>query len=192
MSPLDWRVADYAEPYLADNYRLVSDFNDFWEGRASASLTTFQAGLPISTVQACNADRFQGSRIRYSAYLKTENVSGLQASIWIRAQEAETGRVVAFQNMAGRLVAGDTDWAAYEMVLDLPDQDMLLLYGATVWGIGTLWVDDMLLERVDPSYPLTGTPFDRQVMNVPFEIQRDQPANTDFEGVLRLQVGIED
>jgi len=82
------------------------------------------------------------------------------------------GRMVAFDNMAGRPVAGRTDWDHYEVVLDVPDEAGAIALGVLLVGEGQAWVSDFNVEIVGPEVQTTDA---GMVAALP-----EQPQNLDF------------
>ncbi len=62
---------------------------------------------------------------------------------------------LAFDNMSKRAIRGNTEWTAYQIVLDVPREAARIAYGATLAGSGRLWVDDLTLETVTEETPTT-------------------------------------
>jgi tetratricopeptide (TPR) repeat protein len=48
-----------------------------------------------------------------------------------------------------RSIAGTTDWAQYEIVLDIPEEAVTICLGFLLHGSGTVWADDLDLEFLD-------------------------------------------
>ncbi len=68
---------------------------------------------------------------------------------------------LAFDNMYdcggnNRSIKGTTDWKKYEVVVDVPANSGNIYYGALLSAGGTLWLDDLKIEVVDQSVPITG------------------------------------
>jgi hypothetical protein len=55
---------------------------------------------------------------------------------------------LAFDNMMGREIKKTTEWAKYEVVLDIPKEADAIYFGFLVAGKGQGWVDDIQLEVV--------------------------------------------
>ena len=53
---------------------------------------------------------FGGKRIKLTGYLKTENVEGGFAGLWLRVDPN-----IAFDNMASKKIQGSNDWTKYEI-----------------------------------------------------------------------------
>ncbi len=108
-------------------------------GPDKANLATFAQFLPV--------EEFKGKRIRYTGYLRTEDVS-LHAGLWLSAENSER-QLIANDNMQDRSVVDTTEWKVYEIVLEIPDQTKILSFGAMLVGTGTLWIDDLNIEVVE-------------------------------------------
>jgi hypothetical protein len=119
-------------------------------------------------LQSCSAEKFLGQRVRMSAYMKSENVTNW-AGLWLRVDQLEPRKELAFDNMQDRPVKGKTDWTKYEIVLDVPKNASNLVYGALIDGTGQIWFDDVNFEMVDSTVAVTGIH------------KKSEPINTDFE-----------
>ncbi|MCA9492492.1 MAG: hypothetical protein KC621_21310 [Myxococcales bacterium] len=90
-----------------------------------------------------------------------------KGTVWIdRGAES-----VAFDNMQDRALGGTQPWARHSVVLDVPKDATALVYGALLSGRGRVWVDDVRLEVVDRTVPVTDLKAKRL----------EGPANLDFE-----------
>jgi tetratricopeptide (TPR) repeat protein len=99
-----------------------------------------------------DADRFHGTLVRYSGFLKTTDVRGW-AGLWMRV-DGDADKKLRFDNMmhpVDRSVAGTTDWTQYEIVLDVPPEATAIYLGFLLSGTGTVWGDDLLLEILSAS-----------------------------------------
>lgn len=102
------------------------------------------------------ADLLVGKRVRFSGYLRTENVEKW-AGIWLRV-DGPKGEQLNFDNMSGRPIKGTTDWKKYDVVLDVPSTAAALVYGIILEGKGQAWFDGVTLEPVGADVPATQTP----------------------------------
>jgi len=141
-------------------------------GQASARVTLGPGfAQEFATLhQAADAAQWRGRRLRYSGWVKADLLSGW-AGLWARV-DGPDDRVLALDNMAGRPIRGQSEWARYGVVLDVPAEASRLLFGLLVAGRGTIWLDDVALEAVGGDVPTTKTQVERL----------DQPVNLDFEG----------
>jgi C-terminal peptidase prc len=117
-------------------------------------------------------DQYRGHRVRISADIKSEGVTGW-AGLWFRVDGA-ANRMLAFDNMRLRPVVGDNDWRRHEVVLDVPavgEQRVdRAVMGFLLNGPGQVWVSNFRIEAVSKDTPLTDT-----LLYAP------EPLNLDFE-----------
>ena len=104
-------------------------------------------------VQAASASKFAGKRLRFSGYIKTQDVTSY-AGLWLRVDSSERGSV-AFDNMQRRPITGTTDWYKYEIVLDIPEDGAMINFGALLAGDGKVWIDDLSFEIVTDAVETT-------------------------------------
>jgi hypothetical protein len=109
-------------------------------------------------MQMCSAENFLGQRLRYSAWMKTEDVTERGAHLWFRVDGKERDEMLQFDNMDNRRVTGSTDWHLYSIVLDVPANAGALAYGFFVSGTGKAWVSGAKIERAAPDEPVTNLP----------------------------------
>jgi hypothetical protein len=97
--------------------------------------------------QVISAAPYKGKRVRYRAYLKTEGV----------AREAYLSLVLGtrppwiYASASGRGPKGHIDWQPQELVFDVPADAEILSLQVVLQGAGTLGVDDVSVEIVDPA-----------------------------------------
>lgn len=168
------------------NYQITVDETVRHGGKASAQIQfvgTAANGF-VSLTQACQAESYRGKRVRFSAWIKTEAL-GDYAQLWFRL-DAPT-RMPGFDNMSNRPIKGVTDWKSYELVLDVPDDVVQLVFGVMSFGTGRVWVDDLKLEIVGNDVAVTNqlTPeaMSQPRNNSALQTAKFLPArNLDFEG----------
>lgn len=85
-----------------------------------------------------------GKRIRYSGYIKTENITRGFAGLWWRVDGASG--VLAFDNMQDRGVKGTTEWKRYEIDLPVAADAKNINFGALHSGDGSAWFDGLSVE----------------------------------------------
>jgi erythromycin esterase-like protein len=100
-----------------------------------------------------------GKTIRFSGYIKTENVSGY-AGFWWRADAGK--EVLAFANLKDAAPKGTTDWQRYELELPVPANTTAINFGALMAGSGTAWFDDLQVE-------IDGKPYTSDAYDFSFE-----------------------
>lgn len=120
-------------------------------------------------MQAVNAEPYAGKRVRYSGWLRCENLLG-SATIWLRAESQNA--MVAFNNLetlrSNGALKGSAGWSYREIVLDIPDHTKTLSFGFYLNGPGEARFSGLDLQIVGADVPLTASP------------EREAPTNLDF------------
>jgi hypothetical protein len=181
--PLHWRQSG-SKP---QDFEVVVDEKVKHQGKASARVDfigdTF-AGF-LSLAQTFKADAYRGKRVRLSAWVKTKSPDS-QAQLWFRLDALKRGP--GFDNMSNRPIKGITDWAKYDLVLDVPEDVVAIVFGVMSLNQGTIWVDDFSLEIVGHDVAVTNmlTPEamkqERNNSALANAALPPQPLNLDFEG----------
>jgi len=108
--------------------------------------------------QMFKADRYRGKRVRLSAFIRTQDVTG-HAALCFRVDgkpTAKRGQTLAFDNMDDRRILGTTDWTRYACVLDVPRDARAIFISNILAGRGNLYWADVRFEIVDKSVRVTG------------------------------------
>lgn len=93
-----------------------------------------------------------GKTLRMSAWLKTDLPEGASAQLWLRVDGDWKQRPAeCFDNMFKRRVKGRNDWHHYEVSVEVPTPSQKIAYGVLLNGTGQLWLNDIMLEQLDPS-----------------------------------------
>lgn len=166
-------------------YELAVDKDEKHAGKASGTVKCVDESEPGfgTLTQAFKADKYKGKRVRMTAHVKTKDVTGIGAGLWMRVDGKEKTSL-AFDNMIDRPVKGTNDWKKYEVVLDIPDDADGVFFGFLVAGPGQGWVDGITFEAVGKDVKTTGReaePQDRGDDDPPPEGLPKGPANLDFE-----------
>ncbi len=164
------------------DYELATDTEVKHGGKQSGVVrSTADPPAAFGTLtQGCEAAKYRGKRVRLSGWIKSEGVEGW-SGLWMRIDSKEKGGL-AFDNMNGRAIKGTSDWAQFQVVLDVPDTAEQLFYGCLLAGKGKVWVDDLSIEAVGADVPVTDlkpTASDRG--DNPLPAVPADPANLDFE-----------
>lgn len=142
-------------------------------------------------------DEYRGKRVRFSAWVKTDELQD-NAALWMRV-DGEGNKVLSFDNMRDRSIGSRTDWRQYHIVLDVPTGSVSMIIGMMVMGQGRAWMDDVQLEIVGSDVPVTGgrppAASDDSHGHTPEELEKakrealerrrtlpKRPLNLDFEG----------
>jgi hypothetical protein len=113
----------------------------------SGDATTW-AGL----TQVISAQNYLGQRIRFRAFVKTQDVNGW-AGLWMRVDN-RAGRSVAFYNSLDKPIKGSTDWQERSVVLDVPQDAGIIAFGVINNGSGQVWIDRLGFEQVGQDVPV--------------------------------------
>ena len=119
-------------------------------------------------MQDFRAEHYTGKRVRFSAFVRTENVQ--RAGLWMRIDMGS--KTVAFDNMQSRPIKGTTDWQQYDVVLNVPQDATDISFGALLIGSGEMWLNGAQFQVVGPRTLTTNG----DVVEKPGE-----PTNLDFE-----------
>ncbi len=139
-----------------NGYDVTLDSETKLSGASSVCLSKSQQDTKHNfgtIVQAVDASKYAGKRLRFSGYVKTQNVTSY-AGLWLRVDSLERGSV-AFDNMQRRPIKGTKDWYKYEIVLDIPADGAMINFGALLVGDGKIWIEDLAFEIVTDAVELT-------------------------------------
>lgn len=138
-------------------YRVGLDRSLGRSGGASGHVTAAsQAPAAFGSLsQIIRAEDYRGKRLRFSAYVKTRDVSGRGVGLWMRVDG--NGGTMAFDNMQSRPLLGSADWTRLSVVLDVPVEAEGVLFGLILASGGEAWMDDASLEVVGPDVASTNT-----------------------------------
>jgi len=134
-------------------------------------LFTAKYSVISAVYQEIKADQYRGRRIRWSGYMRTNDVG----SVWNReppvasriAASAERSpgaglfvindsceATVLYAMTRDRLI-GTNDWTKVEMIFDVPVQSAIITIGFFLSGKGRLWAAGFALEEVTPATEAT-------------------------------------
>jgi len=164
--PEDWFKAG-SKP---DSYAMEIDKSTYKSGNSSATIQSLDEKIDGfgTLMQTCAANDYLGKKIKMSGFVKSEDVIDW-AGLWMRVDGKGGGPSLSFDNMQDRPIKGTTDWKAYEIILDVPENASTLNFGALLSSTGKLWFDDLKIEIVADITPTTG------------QAKLLKPANLDFE-----------
>jgi hypothetical protein len=139
----------------ASDYSIGLDSSTPWCSTASGGVQSSTAPASVfgTFMQNVAADEFRGTRVRYSAWVKVQDVSA-GAGLWMRVDDANL-YALALDNMQDRPITGSADFAPYDVVLDVPPQASQLAFGLLLGGSGQAWVAGSRLEAVGNDVPTT-------------------------------------
>jgi hypothetical protein len=159
----------------ATSQQVATDFvRDLRGAKAQASGAPF--GIAYSSFPISDA---AGKTVRFSAWIKTENVRNGYAGLWWRVDGPGQGTnrpVLAFDNSQERFIGGKpamgngnlrgatgtTPWTLYEFELPVDNTASNIDFGLLFTGTGTAWVDSIKVE-------LDGKPYSSPHFDFDFE-----------------------
>lgn len=142
-------------------------------GVASALLASnVEAPTGFGTLmQQSRGEKLKGQRVRFTAHVKSEGVKEW-AGLWMRV-DGKDKTPLAFDNMQNRPIKGDSAWAPYSIVLDVPNDASSIAFGVLLTGPGKVWLDSTTFETVADIEPTTAL--------APPPTLTAMPINLDFE-----------
>lgn len=106
--------------------------------------------------QKVPAEPYRGRRLRMSAWVRTEDVTGW-AGLLLRI-DGPGREILAVDNMRDRRIRGTSGWNRHEATLEVPEEAEFVVFGIFLRGHGTVRADDFELDLVDPRVEVTQPP----------------------------------
>ena len=169
----------------ADVYRMRTDRDVVHSGEASMRLAAWgnrrNREWAVS-VQMIDAAALRGQRVRLAGYLRSDDLGS--GGLWMRVDGILDGEAaqLAVDNAEDRRLSDETEWTLREIVLDIPEESVTILFGAMISGDGELWIDGLTLEPAPDAEPtaevtntVIGGAYQRPMGMLP------TPMNLDFE-----------
>jgi len=153
--PVGW----YAQGNATGDYAVGTDRSrrDGGHGQSGGtirSLTDAPRGF-ATLQQSIRATDFLGERVRLSGFVKSgAGLLGATSGLWMRVDGPAGSESIDY--MQERPIQQGTDWARYDVVLDVPSNAVGVSFGVLLFGGGQVWLDDVALERVGRNVPVTG------------------------------------
>ncbi|WP_440896657.1 helix-turn-helix transcriptional regulator [Amphibacillus sp. Q70] len=141
-----------------DKYTLQRDNTVSNLSESSIKIASIQSDIDPSTdfsnfMQTFKAKSFIGKRMKFSAFIKSEDVAGW-SGLWMRIDDFSYN-MLGFDNMSDRPIKGTTGWNQYACVLDVPKESENINIGLILAGSGSVWLDNCSFTEVDKSVPIT-------------------------------------
>lgn len=125
--------------YAHDDYVVGVDSSIKKSGKYSVSIASKVEQPQYALIGFDIPDNYPGKIITLSGYIKTENVTGGYAGIWMRIDPS-----IALDNMHEHGITGTTDWRKYEISLMMnPKETKQIVIGGILFGKGKMWLDDL-------------------------------------------------
>ena len=113
---------------------------------------------PFGTIyQSVDATPYRGKKIRLAAWIRTERAAGNRygAGAGLNLHAMNGGYPVVHVMMRKDAIHGTTDWARYEVALNVPGEADQIELGLNLFGPGIAWLDDVALDVMDASAAAT-------------------------------------
>jgi C-terminal processing protease CtpA/Prc len=115
-------------------------------GKYSLAFEGKGAGDGVVVASYVIPQAFKGSKIELKGYLKTQDVTGGFAGLWLRVDGDGSTGPLAFDNMNNQGLAGTTDWKQYSIQLPYDDEKATrIVLGGLIVGKGKLWMEGLIL-----------------------------------------------
>jgi len=142
---------DWTEFQRQPNYTISLDSIQVKSGKYAIAIEFTGSSVDFQAVQYVLPGIYSGKKITLSGYIKTENVTGGYAGLWMRIDPG-----IANNDMRQDGVTGTTDWKKYEIRLDMGDPAISkqIVFGGLLVGKGKMWMDDLriTIDRENVSY----------------------------------------
>jgi hypothetical protein len=115
--------------------------------------------------QAVSAQNYLGQRIRFRARVRTQDVSNW-AGLWMRV-DSQSRSGVSFYNSQDRPIKGTTEWQERSVVLDVPQDASMIVFGVIDSGKGRVWIDQLALDTVGQDVPVDSMQPQRPLPDAP-------------------------
>jgi C-terminal processing protease CtpA/Prc len=131
------------------------------QGKYSVSISSGNSKADYGAINFPIHSGFHGTTLFLSGFIKTENVTGGWAGLWLRVDGTDY-QVLGFDNMQSRGITGTNDWKQYWVQIpykNKSDEALTINAGALLVGKGKIWVDSLRLY-------LDGIPIDQVPVSV--------------------------
>jgi hypothetical protein len=158
--PAQWESGGFHH----EGFEVSTDTTEPFEGKPSLRIHSTPAISPQGEANAATgffAEHYRGKRVRFSAALKSADVSRW-CGLWlgVEAASAKAGEKAArlrFDNMRNRPVKGTTAWTRYQIVVDVPPEASDITLGFFLVGPGTVWMAKPSFEVVGNDVAITSS-----------------------------------
>lgn len=132
----------------SNGFKASSDCAAGQDGRCVLRLDStdgYIAGTLFPVAQRIGLGAAAGHRLTLSGVIRTENLVGGIAALWLRA-DAPAGPSLGFDNMRNRAPSGTTGWSRFSVTISVPRNASGIVLGVMLTGKGTAWFDELKLS----------------------------------------------
>lgn len=143
--PEGWFSFQHAGPL---SYKYTSDTSQKKSGERSLRIDNIGPEIYGAVAQAADARAWKGKVAKLSGWVKTIDANDNGVVLTLLATQG--GSTMAQNFMLDAPIKGTTDWKRYTITLPVPPTADRMEVGMMLRGKGTVWLDDVELEIVDP------------------------------------------
>jgi len=131
--------------FAGEGYKMYSDTTTRLIGKNSLCMERVKEdGKVASAVIIMSAGRVKGKTIKYSGYIKTENVKGGYAYLWLRVVNDD--KQLQYNDMDREGVKNSKDWQKLTIELTIDEKATEIALGLRLQGSGKAWFDHLQIE----------------------------------------------
>ncbi|MFA7420678.1 MAG: erythromycin esterase family protein [Melioribacteraceae bacterium] len=139
----DWKLG-------GNGYDLKIDSNICFSGKNSLYIEKIGNGNVGVGTSSFPIEDARGKQLKYSGYIKTENITEGFAGLWWRVDGASA--TLSFDNMAKRDIKGTTGWTKYTIEFKIDEKVTNINFGVIHPGNGKAWFDNLEIELDGKKY----------------------------------------
>jgi AraC family transcriptional regulator len=146
-----WRRV--SEKGMPEDYEVKVDHTQGHRSSSSALIRSRRDTAVDSSTKLMQwflAHEYRGCRVRLSAWIKSEGLTG-SCRLWMEIDENTRLLIVA----TSEPVTGAAEWTRREVVLEVDQEATLVLIAILLDGAGAAWVADIAIETVGKDVPTT-------------------------------------
>lgn len=106
-------------------------------------------------LQTMGAVEYRGKRIRFSAKIKTANLSS-EVGLFMKVLDSVPDFILA-DEIYGSGASVTNDWTELAVVIDVPNEARYINFGGVLQSNGSFWIADLQISEVGEDIPLTET-----------------------------------
>ncbi len=148
--PLGWRLLTSSPQWYQASRHLEGAKSGQGSGLLQGGSGAAKSSYGLLAQQISAAD-YRGRRVRLSAFVRVEAVSG-RSGLWFRV-DGPQGEVLSFDNMRDRPLSGHQEWSRLTLEFDVAPEATELHYGLLLQGSGRAQIDELKLEVLSASNP---------------------------------------
>ncbi|MGD2093309.1 MAG: erythromycin esterase family protein, partial [Candidatus Aminicenantes bacterium] len=124
-------------------YKGAIDEKVIYNGKASLYLECINTKRYFAAATSTfPIDHARGKKLRFTGFIKTENVKEGYAGLWWRV-DSKRKVGIAFDNMEKRGATNTTPWQQYVIEMEIPAEGTKIYFGVLHTGTGKAWFDDL-------------------------------------------------